>query len=82
MLSILSNLENTPEWAKNWCYFYMVASIISALTAFLTMVIVILGFNDFYKKGRVGILFLYLLVILFQSTNSMVTFWMCRRSLK
>ena len=82
MLTFLSKLENTPDWAKDWCYFYMFASITSALTAFLTLIIVILGFNEFYKKGRLSILCLYLFVIIFQTINSMVTFWMCRRSLK
>ena len=78
----LSKFDKTPEWARDWCYFYMLSSAMSALTAVLTLLLLVFGFAEIYKKGRIGIVFLYLVAFVFQSVSSMVMFWMCRTSLK
>jgi hypothetical protein len=78
----LSKFDKTPEWARDWCYFYMLNSALSALTAVLTLLLLAFGFEEIYKKGRIGIVFLYLVAFIFQSVSSMVMFWMCRSSLK
>jgi hypothetical protein len=82
MESLLHRVEETPTWAKDWCYFYLAASLLSALTAFLTLLMLVFSFTEIYKKGKFGVILIYVFAVILQSTNSLVTFWMCRRSLK
>ena len=79
MLHFLANIENPPGWAKNWCDLYLLVSAFTALTAILTLLMIVLSFDVLKKKG---LLFLYVIGLIFQSVNSMVVFWICQLSLK
>jgi hypothetical protein len=79
MFEFLANIENPPGWAKNWCDLYLLASAFTGLTAVLTLLILVFSFEVIKKRG---LLFLYALALIFQATNTMVFYWICKRSLK
>ena len=76
------SIEPHPTWAFSWCWFFFAASSLSAITAILTLVTIVVMFNQFSKDGSLPLLGSYVLVLVIQSITSMVTFWMCRASLK
>ena len=78
----LEKYDTAPSWARDWCYFYMVSAGISALTATLTLLLLVFAFSEIFKKGRIGLVFLYIIAFIFQTISSLVMFWMCRSSLK
>ena len=82
MESLLAKFEEKPKWAKNWCYFYLISAILTALSALLSLLMLIFGFSELSKKGAVGRMLLLVVAFLFQGTTSMVMFWTCRSALK
>ena len=78
----LAKFDEKPRWAASWCYFYLLSAALTALTAILTLLMLIFGFSELSKKGSIGRILLLVVAFLFQSTTSMVMFWMCRSALK
>lgn len=78
----LARFEKVPSWASNWCYFYLLSAALTALTAVLTLMLLIFGFSEISSKGKIGKVALYIVAFVFQAIASMVMFWMCRSSLK
>ena len=78
----MTSIETVPGWAFSWCWFFFLASAVSALTAVLTLVTVVTMFSELNKKGALPLLSVYVAALAAQSVTSMVTFWMCRSSLK
>lgn len=78
----MNSLETPPGWAFSWCWYFFIASAISAITAVLTLVTLVTMFSELNKKGSVPLLAAYIVVLGVQSVTAMVTFWMCRSSLK
>jgi hypothetical protein len=61
----------------------MVAAALAALSAVTTLLMLVTSYDTFAKsKGGVGLALMYVVVLGFQATTAMVTFWMCRSSLK
>ncbi len=79
MDQFLEAVENPPGWAKNWCDLYLLGSVFTGLTALLTLIMLILSFDILKKKG---LLFLYAIALIFQAVNTLVFYWICKRSLK
>lgn len=67
------SLENVPEWAYNWCYFFAAMGIVAVLSGFSALFV--------GKRLGIGLISLYLLSALIQAATSMTLFWMCRTSL-
>jgi hypothetical protein len=82
MDKFLAQFEERPSWAKDWCYFYLFSAAITALTAVLSLILIVVSFGELNKRGSLGKVALYIVAFLFQSVTSMVMFWMCRSSLK
>ena len=76
------SIENPPGWAFSWCWYFFLNSAISGITAILTLVTLITMYKYLMKNKTFGLLSVYVLVLVMQSITSMVTFWMCRSSLK
>jgi hypothetical protein len=66
-------LENPPNWAKSWCYYFLAAGMIPIIAVFLLIV----G----SPRVGLGVVFLYLFAALIQSATFLTLFWMCRKSL-
>jgi hypothetical protein len=81
-MEFLAQFEKRPTWAKDWCYFYLFSAAITALTAVLSLIMIVLSFSELNKRGSLGKVALYIVAFGFQSVTSMVMFWMCRSSLK
>ena len=79
--ALLTKLDAPPRWASNWCYFYLLASALLALTSFLTLILLIFAYGSM-KKSELGRLVVYSIALVFQAISAMVMFWMCRSSLK
>lgn len=77
----MSSLEIVPGWAFSWCWYFFLASAVSAFTAVLTLVTIITMFTELQKKNAIPLLSVYVFALGVQSITSMVTFWMCRSSL-
>ena len=77
-----SSLSTPPGWAFSWCWFFFVTSIIGGLTALLTVILIVISYSKLVKHGHVALLSVYVLALLTQAVTAMVTFWMCRVSLK
>jgi Na+/H+ antiporter NhaC len=77
----MTSIETAPGWAFSWCWYFFLASAVSAITAILTLVLIVTMFSELNKKGAVPLLSLYVLMLVLQSITSIVTFWMCRSSL-
>ena len=75
------SIEIAPGWAFSWCWYFFLASAVSAVTAILTLVTIIAMFSELTKKGAIPLLSIYVLALTAQSITSLVTFWMCRKSL-
>jgi len=82
MEELLAKFDKKPTWARNWCYFYLLSAALTALTAILTLMMLIFGFSEISRKGAFGKVALYIVAFVFQAVSSMVMFWMCRSSLK
>lgn len=82
MDQFLAQFEERPAWAKDWCYFYLFSAALTALTAVLSLILIVVSFSELNKRGSLGKVALYVAAFLFQSVTSMVMFWMCRSSLK
>jgi hypothetical protein len=78
----MSSLDTPPGWAFSWCWYFFLASAVSGITAILTLITIITMFKELTKNNTVGLLSVYALMLIVQSVTSMVTFWMCRSSLK
>lgn len=78
----MTSLDTPPGWAFSWCWYFFLASCVSGLTALLTLVAIITMYKSLMKEGGVVLLSVYTVALLVQATTSMVTFWMCRSSLK
>jgi uncharacterized membrane-anchored protein len=67
------NLEQVPEWASSWCYFFAAMGLFSLVS----------GFSVFFVGNKLGagMTILYLLATLTQAATAMTLFWMCRTSL-
>lgn len=78
----LEKYDAAPSWARDWCYFYMFSAGVSAMTAVMTLLLLVFAFSEILKKGRLGLVFLYIVAFIFQTASSLVMFWMCRSSLK
>jgi hypothetical protein len=79
MEQLLASVQHPPGWAKNWCDLYLLGSAFTGLTAILTLLILIFSFDLLKKKG---LIFLYAVGLLFQSINTMVFYWICKKSLR
>jgi hypothetical protein len=66
-------LEQVPEWARSWCYYF-------AAMAFITMIAGIMTLFVSKKLGFATTL-LSLMAAFVQAATGMVLFWMCRTSL-
>ena len=78
----MSSIETAPGWAFSWCWYFFLASAVSAVTAILTLVTIVTMYSELSKKGTLPLLSVYVVALAVQSITSMVTFWMCRSSLK
>jgi hypothetical protein len=78
----LAKFDERPRWARNWCYFYLLTSLLTAITAVLTLLLLIFGFSEFSRRGAVWKVLLYSFVFIAQGTTSMVMFWTCRSALQ
>lgn len=78
----MSFFEPAPGWAFSWCWYFMFLGVLGALTAIATLIILITTYKGLKEKGHHLLLSLYFCLLVFQSITSMVTFWMCRSSLK
>ena len=78
----MNSIETPPGWAFSWCWYFFLTSAVSAITAILTLVTIVTMYSELNKKGALPLLSSYVLVLATQSITSMVTFWMCRSSLK
>lgn len=78
----MTSLDTPPGWAFSWCWYFFVASAVSAITAVLTLVTLVTMFSELNKKGSAPLLGIYVVALAVQSITAMVTFWMCRSSLK
>lgn len=79
MEQLLASVENPPGWARNWCDLYLLGSAFTGLTALLTLLMLFVSFDLLKKRG---VLFLYVIALIFQSVNTLVFYWICKRSLK
>ena len=81
---LLSRLDNPPEWASSWCYFYFFTGCLGVFASFLTLVMIGFTFPTLIKKGTNGLTIIALsaFIWLFQGITSIVMFWICRSSLK
>lgn len=79
MNQFLDSIENPPGWARSWCDLYLLGSVFTGLTALLTLIMLILSFDILKKRG---LLFLYAIALIFQAVNTLVFYWICKRSLK
>lgn len=79
--SFLTQFDNPPRWARTWCYFYLLAASMLAMSAFFTLLMLIFAYGKL-KKGQASLLMSYSLAFVFQALSAMVMFWMCRSSLK
>ena len=77
----LKRLDDPPRWARTWCYFYMLASAMLAMSAFFTLLMIVFLYGKL-KKEQVGMLVINVLVFVLQSITAAVMFWMCRGALK
>jgi len=78
----LAKFDEKPKWASSWCYFYLLSAALTALTAILSLLLLIFGFSELSKKGAIGRILLLIIAFLFQGTTSLVMFWTCRSALK
>jgi len=78
----LAKFDQKPRWAHNWCYFYLLSAALTALTAVLTLLLLIFGFSEMRARGAVGKVLLYTVAFVFQAITSMVMFWTCRSALR
>jgi hypothetical protein len=79
MEQLFATIENPPGWARSWCDLYLLASAFTGLTALLTLIMLLVSFDLLKKRG---ILFLYAIALIFQAVNTMVFYWICKRSLR
>ena len=80
--SIMASLDTPPGWAFSWCWYFFLVSCVSGLTALLTLITILTMYKTLAKESGVLILSVYTVALLVQAATSMVTFWMCRSSLK
>lgn len=66
-------LDQVPEWARSWCYYF-------AAMAFVTM---LAGIMTLFMSRKLGLAttILSLVAALIQAATGMTLFWMCRTSL-
>lgn len=66
-------LDQVPEWARSWCYYF-------AVMAFITM---LAGIMTLFMSRKLGIAttVLSLVAAFIQAATGMTLFWMCRTSL-
>jgi hypothetical protein len=66
-------MDQVPEWARSWCYYF-------AAMAFVTM---LAGVMTLFMSRKLGIVTtaLSLVAALIQAATGMTLFWMCRTSL-
>lgn len=76
------SLEPPPSWAFSWCWFFVFASAVSGIAAILSLITLVLMFKTLLKTNKVGLISVYIVTLTVQSLTAMVTFWMCRSSLK
>ena len=76
------SLEPPPRWAFSWCWFFVFASAVSGIAAILSLITLVLMFKTLLKTKQLGLISVYILTLTVQSLTAMVTFWMCRSSLK
>jgi len=77
----MSSIEVVPGWAFSYCWYFFIASAVSAFTAILTLITIVTMFNELNKKNAVPLLAVYTFALAVQSLTSLVTFYMCRSSL-
>jgi hypothetical protein len=78
----MQSIENPPGWAFSWCWYFFIISLANGLGALSIIVLLVTSFKDLMKMKALLPLFIYLLVFVIQTTTALVTFWMCRSSLK
>lgn len=78
----MTSLDTPPGWAFSWCWYFFLVSCLTGLTALMTLITLITMYKSLAKEGGVVFLSVYTVMLLVQATTSMVTFWMCRSSLK
>lgn len=79
----MASFDTAPGWAFSWCWYFFLASCVSGLAALLTLVTMVSMYKTLSKEGNgVVLLSVYTVTLAVQAITSMVTFWMCRSSLK
>lgn len=79
----MASLDTAPGWAFSWCWYFFLVSCVSGLTALLTLFAIVTMYKTLNKETNgVVVLSVYTVALVVQAITSMVTFWMCRSSLK
>jgi hypothetical protein len=79
---MMTTLDTPPGWAFSWCWYFFLVSCLTAATALMTLITLVTMYKSLAKEGGVLLLSVYTVMLLIQAATSMVTFWMCRSSLK
>jgi hypothetical protein len=66
-------LDQVPEWARSWCYFFAAMAFVTMLSGVLTLFM--------SRKLGLATTILSLLAALIQAATGMTLFYMCRTSL-
>lgn len=67
------NIENVPEWAYSWCYYFAAIGILSVVSGILGLFM--------NKKVGFATSIIFFIASVIQAGTAMTLFWMCRRSL-
>lgn len=81
----MASLDTPPGWAFSWCWYFFLSSCMSAITAVLAIFIIVTMYKKLSEmKDGSGVipLSIFAASLIINSITSMVTFWMCRSSLK
>lgn len=69
------NLDQAPGWAYSWCYYAFGVTLVIALSAVLSTLMA-------FRKIGLGYALMVLLLGGIATVNGMMSFWICRSSLK
>lgn len=66
-------LDQVPEWARSWCYYFAAMAFVSVLAGIMTLFV--------SRKLGLATTILSLVAALIQAATGMTLFYMCRTSL-
>jgi hypothetical protein len=69
------NLDQVPGWAYSWCYYAFGVTLVIAFTT---------AMSTFMAFRKIGVVYALMVLLLggIATVNGMMSFWICRSSLK